>query len=59
MDPGLRARQMNWEVLKMQVVKGVCPSCHKFKMNVLLGKNTTVKCPLCKAESNAIKWVQK
>ncbi len=43
----------------MQVVKGVCPSCHKFKMNVLLGKNTTVKCPLCKAESNAIKWVQK
>ncbi len=42
----------------MKIVKGVCPSCHKFKMNVLIGKDNKVKCPLCKAESKAIRWVQ-
>lgn len=38
----------------MKIVKGVCPSCHKFKMNVLLG--TKVTCPLCHATSEAIRW---
>lgn len=41
----------------MKIVKGICPSCKKFKMYVLIGKDTRVKCPRCHAESKVIKWL--
>lgn len=40
----------------MKVVRGICPACHKYKMNVLLLTDNKVKCPRCGATSSATKW---
>lgn len=41
----------------MNIVKGTCPSCKRFRMNVLIGGNNKVKCPRCGSVSEATKWV--